>query len=753
MRRGASVSVTALLASLLLVGILAYLYTSRLPPFNMPRDVSVAPLDAFATLHVECVTDTLAYEDIQYPLIVGFNASMELSLKSHAASTIRVDKIIYRGNNTYASFWIDPPVNVPPNAHVLVNATGNWTMNIIIPGGAVPGDVLRLEGGALIKTVHGDLAVYAGELPSELPSDYVCPFTSRKIYTPTVRGEYMESDMTEPGCAPILLKESFGTYSGNLFVVTAFRVLNYKYPEYDMPFYLHVYSREGDNAGFLAREIGLSFNENFMGGADVDVDPTSSLVYAAYYLDRVTGLQYVYLNDNKDVACIGEAGISSGPMSVVIGLARERKAPPPAIYLALVIDSSLSMRDDWADLEKGLRSAIDLLSEKNVHIAVMDFVDKRVCSIIGDCDFHARIWTDFTADYEYVVDTVLPSVSNFEGSIELSSYAIWKALSQLSWSTSPDDAKVILLASDERLQEGGGVTKEEAVELAVEKGVQIFVARTELAHTLDYYAENTGGKVYLIGSERDLGEALIELIEGIELEPAILQSRVPFIGVYGDKVIRITGLYPGDKVYIVHPVTGKFYVKEAETDKVEIDVTQYYTPRELVVALLHGGFKILVQVDPTRALSALPSFALLHYTTVSHDEWYPIKVTVKSHCKLPFAARTIKVTRVGEVYRVDAFVRGAGWVKIGVYPRLELEVPYGTYVSIIYDDGTRAHGYVGNGFIVPHINFEPYVSFSMYFIGKKISYVYGGRVIFDTKEFTVLEVNGVLTTGTLHLCK
>ena len=413
-------------------------------------------------------------------------------------------------------------------------------------------------------------------------------------------------------------------------------------------------------------------------------------MYLAYWYQP--GLEEAWVNDNPAPYRAATAALT-GPLNITVGLAREREART-TIQLALVIDRSLSMKDDWAALKNGTQRAIEELNDTNLELALIEFVstpnNATICSPIGDCSAIARIWSYFTTDYQRIMEYM-----DYLGNHTLCCYewvtdALLRALHDLNWSNMPTVVKAILVAGDEPIQ-GSVPWWEVTQEDNKYYHIPIYVARVTNSD-FDLFAEHTGGKVFVLGEDFDLGDALLELLH-INMKPSNLSTEVFFVGAYSGRNITVEGVAPGDRVIIAGVYHS--YSLTVNGTRFSIDLTRYFTAREIAETLMRGGFKVIVVLNPMRALLALPSEALLHVVSSdgSVNTWVPVRLRTVSTCVLRAnVSGPVLVEPLGNGYYLVNVSSGS----LGAYPAVELTLPLGAEVRLTTSSGVVT-GYVGGG--------------------------------------------------------
>ena len=645
----------AMIVLVVMVGALAYVASQALGLLTSATgDVEVHSGEVIAA----CRLDWVRLNNVSFTVIAGIDLEARFDvLNSWSGPVYPVSVLPMGGAGREAAFYLEPE-RLEPGSEVEVRAP-IIQAGVYPTGFARPGDVIDLSTG-FERVRTGLIAEYALSPPLSRPAGYECPLGGSKVYDARVSGAVVSAEMGKPGCAPLLASQ-YG--SGSLLVLGAFNPLDYYYEEWDATFYLDIKTSTGARIGFAFKGApGEEPDASLLGvpGAAAPVEP--GVVYYAFYASR--GVQELWIGEDREPRLT--AAFEGAPTGeVVVGLAREKPARGKP-FVALAIDSSGSMEDDWAALVSAIEASIDFLSGYDTYLALLDFTSPEKCSA-GPydaifCSKYVRVWTDFTTDYELVASIARNMV--ISGGKEPATDAVAIAAQILSWDKAREgvDVKVVVVASDEGLQEQD-YTKEEAIRLAREKGIRVFVVRPAgAASSLDVLAVATGGEVLLLGSDAsNLGEAIVKLIERLDLKPARLASEFQFLGVYAGRTVTVTGLYPGDILLVAAP--SRAYTFTVDAASMELDLLSLFTPRELVEAMmLWGGVRVTLLPSPEKVLSRIPENVLVEVRSLEGGVWQvPVELVKRVECRLPLELEggTLRGEAARGVYKL--YIGGPGW--------------------------------------------------------------------------------------------
>jgi len=350
-------------------------------------------------------------------------------------------------------------------------------------------------------------------------------------------------------------------------------------------------------------------------------------------------------------------------------------------------------------------SAVDTLSEKNVELALVEFAGPyyntpRVKAYEQRANFD-NYYTqygayfgiiDFTNDTHSVISFLSMLTPLFKWT-EPSADAVYIAASNLTWDMSDNVARIIVLAVDE-CDQYLDYTHEEAVEAARDKNITIYVVRPKkllcyggktTGYPQDDYARATGGKVFILGvNASDLGSALLNIVENITLPPAVIETRLDYLGIFKSSTITITGLYPEDRIIIVAPNKTTSIV--ASGSVIDINLINYLSPTEIVTALLSNSLYVAIHPSTEHLLSLLPDRALVHVRSENVDKWIEVPLYVHFACSVLHGAVNGDVRVISNDGTFTVYVNG---MNVGTYPALEIAALGYEQVEIVYKDGSR----------------------------------------------------------------
>jgi len=647
-------------------------------------------------------------------VITRLYTNITMTVKNTLGETVTIDRIIPMGVNISA-LGIDLSYRVKPGVATTIETPVVWTRDVKLYAPVSPGDKWVVAGGILKKVEDGRILVL-DMVPDNPPLNYSCPFGD--IYDLKVAGKTIMMDAESPGCAPTMI----ATLPKEFFLVAAFTPSDYLYPENDVTFYVHI--NASDNIF-----PGVAYLGGAGDGSYVSLQSLATSNTSFYPGPAVTPIPLaVKYNDGSIIAytaggqIIGDAVAGVTPQ-LYLGLARQVPVTTK-VQVAIVLDSSQSMGNEWDEVRSALSSAFEILAEKNVEIALVEFTGPKYLLYVWDkwrrvgVDIPAIDIREEYADYyiyydDYIgladftsnitlITTLLSDITPLFKPFEPSADAMYAALSMLSWDTSPATARAMVLIVDE-CDQAIEHTSDEVIELAQRMGVKIFVIMAEGADEncwpSDYstgelystYVQATGGQLLVIGvNATRVGETLINIIENVNMTPTTLKTNIDYFGVFKSSVVTIDGLYPGDRIVVSAGETTT--VVEASGPTVSIDLLNYFTIEDIVSALLNGGIQVAVQPSTEHLLSLLPDRALVHVRGENVDKWVEVPLYVHFDCSLLHGVVNgmVRVVSNGGTYTV--YVDG---MNVGTYPAVRL-VALGYEVEVDYADGTRRTITVGD---------------------------------------------------------
>ena len=322
----AAVTTTVLVASIIAIVILSAMYAAWVIwPQNPNVQLSV-PADILGTLNVTCTKSTVSEGPITYEVIDSLLTELEVGVKSHIGYDMLVKEIVpYLPDFLNYKVALNPPLKVPGRGYESTTIDVNWGEGGTLFAKAFPGDKFTVQYGNLVKTVSGVAKLYVGSLPTTQPVNYVCPFRGSDKYTPSVSGDIISVEAPTPGCAPLL---ALSDYTGSkLFVVGKFSVIEYKYEQYDITLYIHVYGSQSDKHGMLyhgGQRGAFNLIELYPGTPGYSPYYKNPM-YFAYYIDSDLDVERIYVDDDViPPISIVQAMQADELSNVVLGLARER---------------------------------------------------------------------------------------------------------------------------------------------------------------------------------------------------------------------------------------------------------------------------------------------------------------------------------------------------------------------------------------------------------------------------------------------
>jgi len=664
-----------------------------------PTAPEALPLEARVVQRVTC-TGYRTYTGDGYRITIpsSFRVDLEIYMKSLTDTPLIVDRIAPMAPGL-------PPLNrtftLAPGETLLETVEAPWGTVRVMTAVAEPGDVLEANGLSLELVEPGRIAVVS-EVPDDPPSDYACPFGT--VYDLQTAGKLMSVDAEEPGCAPTRV----ATVPPEFFLVAAFTPLNYIYPEHDITFYVHVDAPEGfpgvaylggtgDGLGY-ARLQSLAEGE-LSGYPGPGTDP---IPLALHYGD---GWMTVYYAGGQYVESAPQVASTA---DLYVGLARQAQAKNK-LQLVIAIDSSVSMREEWNEVQVALLNSFELLEEKNAEIALAEFggpnpraAAKR--AQLSDYYIYYDSFIGLTGFYDSpaAIIQLLSKLRPMFWIHELDANAMYAALTMLPWDTSPTTARVLVLIVDE-CDQARDITPEDVIAAAQEKGVMIYVILADpnadsncgrntykTGEKYATYVEATGGELFVLGvNATRLGETLLDIIENVNMTPITLETRVDYLGVFKSPLLRVEGLYPGDIVYIYH--AGGVKTVAAESAVLAVNVVEEFGLEAVVETLATaGGFTVMVVPTVERVIAMLPSSVAVHAVGAEHDMWVVVDSPVILDCQHGVEVDSeepmelVAETREGLVWLVE--FNGA---LLGSYPGVAITVAEGT-VTLYTPSGAQA---------------------------------------------------------------
>jgi len=278
--------------------------------------------------------------------ITRLYTNITLTVKNTLGEHITIDHIIPMGVNISA-LGINLTYHVNPGVATTIETPVVWTRDVKLYAPIAPGDVWMVSGGILKKVEDGRIVV-VNNVPDNPPVNYTCPLGT--IYDLEINGKNMLIKAEEPGCAPTKV----ASLPSKFFMVTAFTPLDYLYDMYDVTFYAHVYTGVDEVFAGIAFLGGPG---NGSGYVDLQVLGSNT---SSYYPPPVSApvpllLEYdagsitAYFANGTHTSDVATGNVTE----LYIGLARQVPAKSK-IQVALVLDSSASMVDDWESLVAAL---------------------------------------------------------------------------------------------------------------------------------------------------------------------------------------------------------------------------------------------------------------------------------------------------------------------------------------------------------------------------------------------------------------
>ena len=734
------INTTQVLAASLIIAAIFLLILSQGILYQEPNVPFEQPIEVTANLKISCTKSTIDIPGGRMDIVTSLSSYLHIAIKNLLDSDVIVDKIVPLGPNVTNYIVELPESHIPGRGHVVIETPSNWLNMSGLVKVVHPGDWLVVDRGTLKVRYNGLIREYKNTIPPYTPpSEYTNPFAGDAVYSLTTSGNRMSARIGDPGYAGRSATRILNL--NNVLILTDFRGQDYFYDNYDIQFYVDIFNGDRHGGAYFLPSGVLKF----INGTNITTGlAPGQNIYLALNYNNVLDQMQAYIND--DTAPRAEYYYANLlPGYIVVGLARERPALGD-IYLALVIDSSGSMGDDWNSLYNAIANAIDVLQNKSVKIAVEDFTSPEKCTA-GPynaifCSEYVRIWNTFTDNYNLVLD-IIQNIQ-ISGGTEPDADAVYIAASKLPWSRKDIDRNIIVLSSDEPNQEVQ-FTTEQAITAAQNRNIMIVVVRPNDPSTssLDVYAQETGGEVVILGQDAsNLGEALIDLIERINMTPALISSDLNYLGIFSDPSVRISGLYPGDTIILSTPNDIKSIT--ANNTEITINLLELFGAKELIRAMENGGVLLAVKPSPTHILSLLPSSALVHVTGENIDKWVRVHVMLEPNCTIgleTIGIGTLTIEREGDVYRVSA-VLGGNNIDFGVFPKVYVKDVTSFTITIYYMDGTTLTITPNQFLELPTGRVYVMQPFGLILLSDKPLYSTSGGVLEDSKSFRKIVING-----------
>jgi len=666
--------------------------------------------DVALNLDLKCGVETLDVRTYYTSYISSMQTFLDISVKNNNGFSITVDRIVPISENA-TLYGVTVPLNVEAYQYRYWYTPVNWANITASKVLAVPGDVYTFKYGILEKEQDGIIVTYSGSLPVTQPDkvSYMCPFIGNSFYSVTVQGDIMRSIIERPGCAPLALMVANSIYAPKVLVLGSMQVLEYYYKDYDMPFYVHLYSNNNDAWGVYWRGnqsaygFGLInlFRSNPFQAPEV-MPQMRNPSYFAYWLDSNTGKIELYIDNNNNPS-LSSSGQINPITSAVIGLSRAKpaRAEAPPIYFYNYMSSSTPQYIVTIDYSNGN------FSIKNANTG----------SIVTSGTFYIFPEGSDVETYlrNYGVVAVKNSNPNITRYIDIyagtDSYQPYRlhrfyapalpgALLDLiiAWEDLvgpyPPGSPSVNANGDEWLRVTYFPNGTWRIGIYVASGgyKHAFYIGDKLVYEKPYSTGWMNSQCSSQGSYCIYYESRNPIYVYYPWKLTPLSSEVPYIGMFKDRTITVKGLYPGDKLVLSVP-TGKIVTIEAESTVVAVDLLQYFGPYDLVSALKAGGIFLAIQPSPTRIISLIPSKAYVHVVSKTVDMWIEVPVLLRpsSSCVLPYGLRTsgtLVVERKGEVYKLTMIPQGLTSQNLGVFPKVEIKLQWSYKVTITYTDGS-----------------------------------------------------------------
>jgi len=703
-------TVQIIIASTIIVAIVIAMFGlafSRLFGPTVPSPIA----DVSLNLDLICGVETLHTQTYYTSYITSLRTNLDISVKNQNGFDITVDRIVPISENA-TLYGVTVPLNVEAYQYRYWYIPVNWA-NVTAPKVlVVPGDVFTFKYGILEKEQNGAIVTYSGSLPTAQPDkpSYTCPFIGNSFYSVTVQGDIMKSIIETPGCAPLALVTTNNIYAAKILVLGSMKVLEYYYKDYDIPFYVHLYSTNdawgfywrGDQNTYGFGLINLFRSTPFQ--APEVIPQMRNPSYFAYWLDSTNGKVELYVDNNVSPSLTSTGSINP-VTTLVIGLSRAKpargEAPPIYFYNYMystspqyittidysngyfnitnantgkvVVGGPFYVFSEGSDVETYLRS-YGVVAVKNSNPNVTRYIDIYA----GTDSYQPYRLHRFYAP-------ALPGAL-------LDLIVAWEDLV----GPYPPGSPSVNANGDEWLRVTYFPNGTWRIGIYVASGgyKHAFYIGDKLVYEKPYNTGWMNAQCSSQGSYCIYYESRNPIYVYYPWKQTPLSSEVPYIGIFKDRTITVKGLYPGDKLILSIP-TGKVVTIEAESDVVIVDLLQYFGPYDLVNALKIGGILLTIQPSLQRIISLIPSKAYVHVVSRTADTWIEVPVLIRPSisCVLTYGLTTpgtLIVERKGELYKLTMLPQSSTSHPIGVFPRVEISLQtwWNFKITITYMDGS-----------------------------------------------------------------
>ena len=671
-----------LIAGLILTAIFLtmFMYSFYLEKPNIPLE---EPVEVTMSIDLTCTQDTMNLPGATVSIIKSIQSSMHMTIKNHEDGQISVNQIVPIVQNVSKN-TINLYTSVLPNGYKVIDMPVEWGFNGLVMR-VYPGDKITLKEGFLERDELGKVVDYISTLPNTPPPpNYISPFLGSENYTLQITGNNMTAEIKDPGYAAKTLLENYNYPS--LLVLTSYKIGDYFYKEYDIPYYIDIYKDNTTRTGFYMYASGST---SLLGESNTVNITSNGEKYIGLWVGN--GESELYTNDDTTPSLVSSAPSPSGS-HIAFGIAREKKAES-SLKLMLVFwnheDTKFYIPGQWKGQETDY---VYFVANPNNNQSYMKMwgpykttgtfdnpdtwgspvIDPDGCKC-GDPDWPPFIW---------IMQVNPPGPDSHDSNGTNHGNEVLDLI--FGW----DDTQGCCIEEKFRVtifQDGWA--RVEHINVAGAPYDEVFIAPVnDYSPSNDNNGDGYPDNWYHIWSLTNQAGGVVwkDVSQYIHWEKHPVSTKVDYQGVFKGRTVTISGLYPGDRIVLSTP--DKVRIVNVTSEKVTIDLLSMFGPEELIKALEQGGVVLAVQPTIEHIISLIPSKALVHVYGTNIDEWERVDVMLKPHCvpMMSVTYGTVKIERRGDLYSVILNPGTQSEFFFGTYPKIEVRNMYDFNIDIHY---------------------------------------------------------------------